>query len=226
MFLNNTAKDEKGTPKDIKLNSHEGFIFAVPPGISLIWDSAGEALLKVHRVETLAGEPRPAKCKYGYDNGHGIPALFRVSDETLPPKYFVKAAEKTVCTKEEHGFDATFATNKKTEVDRETLDLIIKAKLPKIEGFEEPQVRTAKSVWEEAGKKLARVERYQVNYNLIPRKGLIKIAIARKIPKDRCMEYQIDETVEKEEIAREINELPIPNEVKNPLINEKPQKTT
>ena len=65
MYIKNTQK------KDINLTSFEGYAFVVPPGISAIWQAAGEQLLKIHKVESPGG-----KDKYGFDNGHGLPALF------------------------------------------------------------------------------------------------------------------------------------------------------
>lgn len=65
MFIKNTQS------KDVKLRSYEGFIFSVPPGVSVIWDKAGEEMLRVHKVESKGG-----KDMYGFDNGHGVPAIF------------------------------------------------------------------------------------------------------------------------------------------------------
>ena len=69
MFIKNTQK------KDVRLNSFEGYWFSVPPGVSAIWTPAGEAMLKVHKVESKGG-----KDKYGLDNGSGLPALFEATE--------------------------------------------------------------------------------------------------------------------------------------------------
>ena len=72
MFLKNISK------QDIYLRSFEGYVFAVPPGVSAIWTPAGEALLAVHKVET---KPEHGKAdKYGFANGHGLPALFQATE--------------------------------------------------------------------------------------------------------------------------------------------------
>ncbi len=64
MFVNNTAK------KDIKLNSFDGYILTIPPGVSWIWDKAGEHLTtKIYKVESTGVD------KYGLSNGNGIPPL-------------------------------------------------------------------------------------------------------------------------------------------------------
>lgn len=141
MFLKNTSKG------DIKLSSFEGYTFIIPPGISAIWTPAGEQLLKVHKVESSGG-----KDKYGFDNGHGLPALFESTE----------------------------------------------------------------AAWKKDGKKLVRVERFQINFKLIPRASLMKLALQRGISHNRVSEYQIDELIDPETIANEINSLPIPDEVKYP----------
>lgn len=70
MFIKNTSK------KDIHLRSFEGgYAFIVSPGVSAIWTPAGEQLLKVYKVESPGG-----KDKYGFDNGHGLPALFEATE--------------------------------------------------------------------------------------------------------------------------------------------------
>ena len=65
MFIKNTSK------KDVQLRSHEGYAFVVPSGVSAIWQSAGEALMKVYAVNV----PITKTDKYGLDNGNGLPAL-------------------------------------------------------------------------------------------------------------------------------------------------------
>lgn len=104
MYVNNTAK------KDIKLSSFDGFIFMIPTGTSWIWDKAGEHLLtNIYKVESEGGTD-----KYGYSNGHGIPALlqstekiwekegrkltqverFRISDKLVPRAKLITIAKQ------------------------------------------------------------------------------------------------------------------------------------
>ena len=68
MFLKNTSK------VNIKLNSHDGYIFTLLPGVSVIEDSAGAALLKVYKIESPGG-----KDKNGFDNGHGLPPILEAT---------------------------------------------------------------------------------------------------------------------------------------------------
>ena len=70
MYIQNNAKDKNGKPKEVVLHSFEGFVFTLPAGVSWIYDKAGEHLLSIHRIESSGGKDR-----YGYDNGHGIPAI-------------------------------------------------------------------------------------------------------------------------------------------------------
>ena len=70
--------------------------------------------------------------------------------------------------------------------------------------------------WVLGGRQLARVERYKIRHNLIPRNQLIKIALQRGISRDRVTEYQVDSTIDSEVIADEINALPVPESVKHP----------
>lgn len=141
MFLKNISD------VDIKLNSHEGYAWKLPPGVSAIWDSAGEALLKVYKIESHGVD------KFGISNGHGVPAL-------------------TTATQEE---------------------------------------------WEKGGKISSSVERFKINHKLIPRAALIKVALKRGVPHDRISEYQIDSTIDPQEIAKDINELEVPEEIRRPV---------
>ena len=142
MFLKNTSQ------KPIKLNSHNGFIFAIPVGVSAIEDSAGEALLKVYKIESPGG-----KDKYGFDNGHGIPAVMQSTEKE----------------------------------------------------------------WVKNGKKLAEVERFKIQHHLIPRAKLIETAMDRGVDDKKVRRYQIDPTIDTETIAQDINDLPIPEEIKYPV---------
>lgn len=70
--------------------------------------------------------------------------------------------------------------------------------------------------WKKQGRKLAHVERFIVNHKLIPRAKLITTALARGISHNRVLEYQMDNSIDIEIIAKEINELPVPEEIKYP----------
>ena len=140
MFLKNIAK------KDIKLSSFEGYVFAVPPGISAIWNPAGKQLLSVHKVESSG------KDKFGLDNGHGVPAL----------------SEST------------------------------------------------KAVWIKDGRKLVSVKRFQIDPKQIPRASLIMVAHKRGVEQTKIVEYQMDSQIEVDQIAADINNLPIPDEIRYP----------
>ena len=70
--------------------------------------------------------------------------------------------------------------------------------------------------WKKEGRKLAEVKRYQINYKLIPRPQLLKVALKRGVAKDKVSEYQIDSSIDAEIIAQEINTLPVPEEIKYP----------
>lgn len=74
MFIKNTLK------KDVPSNkargfTHEGYEFKLPPGVSAIWTSAGEAMLKNYRIDSKGG-----KDKYGVDNGSGLPPIFEATE--------------------------------------------------------------------------------------------------------------------------------------------------
>jgi len=136
------------TKKDIKLNSFEGYVFSIPPGASWIWDKAGEHLLaNIYRVESKGG-----KDIYGFDNGHGVPAL-------------------------------------KDTTEKE---------------------------WVKEGKKLTEVKRFQIVAKMIPRNKLVIVAQQRGISTQRLTEYQLDNTIDVETIANDINELPVPDEIRFP----------
>ena len=143
MYLKNT------TQREVHLRSFEVYAFKLPPGISVIWDKAGEQLLKIHKVESPGG-----KDNYGFSNGHGIPAIF-------------PATEKE---------------------------------------------------WEKGGRQITWVERFQIRQNLVPRPSLIKIAKQRGVDADRVTEFLADSNIDAAEIADAINALPIPDEVRNPII--------
>ena len=70
MYIQNNAKDKNGNPQEVIIKSFEGFVFIVPAGVSWIYDKAGNHILSIHKIEASGGKDR-----YGYDNGHGIPAI-------------------------------------------------------------------------------------------------------------------------------------------------------
>lgn len=148
MFIKNIAD------KEVKLASHEGFVFWVPVGVSAIMDSAGAALLKVHKIESREGTERHITSSgvMEISQGHGIPALHLATEEE----------------------------------------------------------------WKKEGKKFARVERFKINHKLIPRNMLLKVALQRGVSQQKVTEWQIDTSIDAEEIAKMVNELPIPEEVKYP----------
>ena len=76
---------------------------------------------------------------------------------------------------------------------------------------------STKVAWEKDGKKLVKVERYQIQAKLIPRNSLIKLALQRGVSHNRISEYQLDSLIEPETIIEEINSLPIPDEIKYPV---------
>ena len=159
MFIKNTAD------KEIKLASHEGFVFWVPVGVSAIMDSAGEAMLKVHKVESRGGTERHVTSSgvMEISQGHGIPALHPATEDE----------------------------------------------------------------WKKEGKKFARVERFKINFKQIPRNMLLKTALQRGVSQQKVTEWQIDTSVDTEEIAKMVNELPIPEEVKYPHpIEDEPVKAS
>lgn len=158
MFIKNTQKE------DVYLRSHEGYIFCLSPGISAIWDSAGEALLKVHKIESKGGVEthRTSSGVLELSQGHGIPALSIAEEED----------------------------------------------------------------WIKEGRKFAKVERFKINFKLIPRKKLIPIALERGLSHQRVTEFQMDESIDTEVIASEINKLEVPENIKYPhsLEEDAPQK--
>lgn len=76
---------------------------------------------------------------------------------------------------------------------------------------------STEAAWKKDGKKLAKVERYQIQAKLIPRNSLIKLALQRGVSHNRISEYQLDSLIEPETIIEEINSLPIPDEIKYPV---------
>ena len=70
MYIKNITKN------DVHLKSFDGYSFIIPPGVSAIYTPAGKALLEVHKVESKGGVD-----KFGFDNGHGIPALHESTEK-------------------------------------------------------------------------------------------------------------------------------------------------
>lgn len=69
--------------------------------------------------------------------------------------------------------------------------------------------------WEKGGKKLVQVTRYKIKEGLIPRQSLLEIAAKRGVPMEK-----IQGNVQDEDIIREINELPIPDSIRFPHVND------
>lgn len=143
MFVKNT------TDKDIPFRSFEGYKFLIPPGVSWIYDPAGEWLLS----KVYVTPKTPSVDKFGTPNGNGV----------------------------------------------------------------QPLQAATKAEWVKGGKRLAQVQRFTVNYTQIPkREQMIAIANKRGISKERIQEYMVDATIEREQIAQEINSLPIPESIRYP----------
>ena len=70
--------------------------------------------------------------------------------------------------------------------------------------------------WEKGGKRLAQVERFQVPFNLIPRKKLIALAKQRGVSDTLITEWLADDQIDSSIIAEAINALPIPDEIRYP----------
>ena len=73
-----------------------------------------------------------------------------------------------------------------------------------------------REAWDKEGRRMAEVSRFQINFKLIPRASLIKTALKRGLPHERVTEFQVDQQIDIEEIANEINKLPIPDKIKYP----------
>ena len=74
--------------------------------------------------------------------------------------------------------------------------------------------------WENTGKRLAQVERFQVPFNLIPRKKLIALAKQRGVSDTLITEWLADDQIDASIIAEAINALPIPEEIRYPKTDE------
>ena len=73
--------------------------------------------------------------------------------------------------------------------------------------------------WDKGGRKFVEVKRFQMRNDMIPKDDLIKIAFQRGIPGEKLNEYQFDKNLGPDAIVRDINELPVPEEIKYPIKN-------
>lgn len=78
-----------------------------------------------------------------------------------------------------------------------------------------PVVISTKALWKKE-RKLAKVERFKVDYKLLTRKKLIPLAKIRGVDNDKITEWLADDTIDQSVIAEVINALPIPEEVRFP----------
>ena len=72
------------------------------------------------------------------------------------------------------------------------------------------------AAWVKGGKKLASVKRFQVVPKLIGREAIIDVARARGLSKERVMQYMTDKRIDIDEIANDINLMPVPEDVRYP----------
>ena len=82
-----------------------------------------------------------------------------------------------------------------------------------------PLMESDRKAWEKDGKKLAQVERFQINVKQIPRANLIKIAQERGVESGQVVKWLADKDIDPGEIVNAINELPIPEEIQYPVEN-------
>ena len=86
-----------------------------------------------------------------------------------------------------------------------------------VAGVTPPIVASTEEAWEHDGRKLAQVERFIVNYEHIPdRDKLIGIARERGVPDSKVNEWISSKDIDRSEIARTINKLPVPESVRFP----------
>ena len=77
-------------------------------------------------------------------------------------------------------------------------------------------VESNEKEWQKNGKRLTSVKRFQINPRFIGRDGLIDTARMRGVSPDRVMQYMTDKRIDIEEIAKDINELPVLESVRYP----------
>lgn len=80
-----------------------------------------------------------------------------------------------------------------------------------------PLEKATEKEWIKEGKKIASVERFQINAKLIPRVQLISIAQKRGISSERITEYLTNQDIDAQEIAQDINNIPVPDEIRYPV---------
>lgn len=77
-------------------------------------------------------------------------------------------------------------------------------------------IEATKEEWVAGGKRMTQANRFQVSAGLIPRQNLLEIATKRGVPLEK-----IQGNVTDDEILQAINELPVPDEIRYPHINDK-----
>lgn len=77
-------------------------------------------------------------------------------------------------------------------------------------------IPSAKQAWAKEGKRMALVERFQINGQQVPRKHLIKVATERGVPNERITEFLANEQIDSQEIADAINALSVPDHIRFP----------
>ena len=77
-------------------------------------------------------------------------------------------------------------------------------------------IEATEEEWDKGGRRFAEVRRFQIKASMIPRNKLIIVAQQRGIPVERLTEYQMDSSIDVETITSDINNLPVPDEIRFP----------
>lgn len=77
-------------------------------------------------------------------------------------------------------------------------------------------IPAAKQAWVKEGKRMALVERFQINGQQVPRKHLIKVATERGVSNEQITGFLANEQIDSQEIADAINALPVPDDIRFP----------
>ena len=78
-----------------------------------------------------------------------------------------------------------------------------------------PILEVTRKQWD--GKTYATVTRFQMRSGLVPaRTDLIEIARKRGVDRDTLERFERDQSLDNDELVREINELPVPEEIRFP----------